>query len=84
LTIERLEICTQAHPTLNIAGSTQYHIFSNSVDDLDTKAKSIKIPINDGITSKDPKIKKVFLLPQGPLSLSERTPTIGVVMPSVI
>jgi len=69
---------------LKMAGSTQYHIFSNDFDPLFTKGKSIKIPINDGMTSRDPKIKKVFLFPQGPLSLSESTPTMGVVMPSVI
>jgi hypothetical protein len=44
----------------------------------------IKIPIKLGITKIEPAKYQKFLLPAGQATLSERKPTIGVVIPSVI
>jgi hypothetical protein len=44
----------------------------------------INIPIKLGITRIEPAKYHEFLLPAGQATLSERNPTIGVVIPSVI
>lgn len=69
---------------LKIAGSMQYQMFWNVVDRSETKLKSMKIPINEGMTSKVPNKYQPLRLPHGQLSLSESVPTMGVVTPSVI
>jgi len=66
-----------------MAGKIQYHKFIDlSVDKKD--GVLMKMPIKDGITSRDPIKYHVFLFPAGQLSLSEQIPTIGVVNPSAI
>ncbi len=69
---------------LNIAGSTQYHVFSKVVPLVATNVKLAKIPRKEGMTKIEPNKYHPLRLPHGQLSLSESVPTIGVVIPSVI
>lgn len=76
-------IWTDAHPILKMAGNTQYQIFLAEILLSKNPGVLIKMPKKEGITSKEPIKYQLLRLPQGRVSLSESTPTIGVVMPSV-
>jgi|OM-RGC.v1.031310320 hypothetical protein len=76
-------IWTEAQPTLKIAGKVQYQIASFwSVSRK--PGVEMKMPKKAGNTSTLPMKYQVLRLPGGQLNLSLSTPTIGVVIPSVI
>lgn len=65
-----------------MAGSTQYQMF---LDDSVLRKPGVlkKMPRNEGITRTEPTKYQVFRWPNGQDSLSDNTPTMGVVIPSV-
>jgi hypothetical protein len=83
-------IYTDAQPTLKMAGRTQYQMFSTCDGTVGSYSLLIKfgvfmnIPMKLGITRIEPAKYQKFLLPAGQATLSDKNPTIGVVIPSVI
>lgn len=83
--MDMCEICTEAHPTLNKAGSVIYQrsfILSEVTVGSLMKFGYIKMPAKVGRTKNEPKKYHGVLLPHLVVILSLKSPTIGVIIPS--
>jgi hypothetical protein len=65
-----------------MAGSTQYQMFFD-VSVFRKPGVLTKMPRNEGITKTEPTKYQEFRWPNGQDNLSDNTPTMGVVIPSV-